>query len=305
MDWELHDGERVVGPCAEQDVVSALAAGRLGPPTVCRLIGDAEWRSLRTHAAFAIAMEQRATRQASQEQPPPVVARLVPARTRSGVVYVGIAIAVGLLCVGGVVRAVSTSHNTPAVASISEPIREPPPHPKPTATAPTISPMEKATADISKVDKLELAVSVALPLMTDTHDEDSAGAGLLAAWSAEHAKWSDFSLPGTRLETTFDEMQKDPDKGRGKRTCVSGEIIEIHATKLGAEGGDTGLLMGAGMRLVRFLSVGSSEGIVRDSRTSFCGVAIGQYDYANSAGGTGHAVEIVGMFKIAQNTRAK
>ncbi len=40
------------------------------------------------------------------------------------------------------------------------------------------------------------------------------------------------------------------------------------------------------------------------SQERFCGVVTGLFDYANSGGGTGHAVAIVGLFDIAENRPA-
>lgn len=57
--WELHDGRAQVGPVDEQHVLRMIAEG-LPENTVVRQVGEADWRSLRSHARFAVALGQRA-----------------------------------------------------------------------------------------------------------------------------------------------------------------------------------------------------------------------------------------------------
>ena len=60
--WELHDGSAQAGPFAEEHVIGLIHTG-IPAGTVARRVGETEWRSLSTHAAFAIALGQRATAQ--------------------------------------------------------------------------------------------------------------------------------------------------------------------------------------------------------------------------------------------------
>lgn len=57
--WEIHDGQQQVGPLDEEHVLRMIAAG-LPATTVVRPAGAEEWRNVRTHAPFAIAMAGRA-----------------------------------------------------------------------------------------------------------------------------------------------------------------------------------------------------------------------------------------------------
>jgi len=57
--WELNDGAGQVGPLEEDHVIRMLTHG-IPEHTVVRRVGEAEWRSPRTHAPFAIALGQRA-----------------------------------------------------------------------------------------------------------------------------------------------------------------------------------------------------------------------------------------------------
>ncbi len=57
--WELHDGEVQVGPHDDDRVVRMIVAG-LPEATLLRVAGSEEWKSLRTHAPFALALSKRA-----------------------------------------------------------------------------------------------------------------------------------------------------------------------------------------------------------------------------------------------------
>lgn len=72
--WELNDGTGQVGPLEEDHVTRMVSAG-IPEHTVVRQVGESEWRSLRTHAPFAIALVQRA---ASAPAGAPPVAAIAP-----------------------------------------------------------------------------------------------------------------------------------------------------------------------------------------------------------------------------------
>jgi hypothetical protein len=73
--WELHDGEVEVGPHDDAHVVRMIVAG-LPEATLLRAVGTEEWKSLRTHAPFALALTKRA---AGYVAPQPVVPTAAPA----------------------------------------------------------------------------------------------------------------------------------------------------------------------------------------------------------------------------------
>lgn len=143
------------------------------------------------------------------------------------------------------------------------------------------------------------AVEYVKPYMTDTQNDISSGAILLSVWGAKNMKLSDVVV--SKNETSFALVKKDSDETRGKKMCVRGSLIEIHVenTKVGkiAEG----LLMDNSMDLVKFIATHSTGELVESSPARFCGVVIGRYDYQNSAGGTGHAVQMVGIFDLPEN----
>ncbi len=82
---------------------------------------------------------------------------------------------------------------------------------------------------------------------------------------------------------------------------MPGKIIQIAVEKEDIGKFHVGLIISDAGNLYRFLGVRSSGTLVGDSRAKFCGVVTGKYDYSNSAGGTGHAVKLVGMFDLPEN----
>ena len=179
--------------------------------------------------------------------------------------------------------------NARSGSAVPPPVVEPAPTPAP----PT--PLEV----IRRSETLADAISVARPLMTDTHDEHSGGTLLLTAWAADHLRWADVAVG--RDETSFALVKKDVDAARGKRMCVTGRIIQIAKQTLDAATFFDGLMFGARGDILSFFAVASTGELVEGSPARFCGVVTGKYDYSNSGGGTGHAVESVGMFDLRDN----
>ncbi len=164
-------------------------------------------------------------------------------------------------------------------------------------------PQETPAQHIDKLD-FDGAVAYAKPLMDDTEDRDSDGAVLLALWASKHMTWTDVAVK--KDETSFALVRKDSDEARGKRLCTSGQIVQIEVQKVpGAGKVSEGLLMSNAGNIYNFIAVGSSGDLVQQSYARFCGVVTGNYDYANSGGGQGHAVEAVGMFDLPQNKPKK
>ena len=67
--WELHDGKEPTGPLDEGHVVRLICEG-LPETTVARPVGKQQWKSLRIHAPFAIALEARAAPTAQPRNEP-------------------------------------------------------------------------------------------------------------------------------------------------------------------------------------------------------------------------------------------
>lgn len=140
--------------------------------------------------------------------------------------------------------------------------------------------------------------------MTDFNDVNfSRGAAILAVWGARNMTWDDLQ----KVEQgKYGMVMKDPDSQRGKRLCTYGEIIEIQVDN-SVPGkvylGGLNVYTDEGMRIYRFVAVGSTGELVAGSQARFCGVITGKNSYQNSAGGTTHAVHLVGMFELPENKK--
>jgi hypothetical protein len=64
-DWEIFDGKSTQGPFSEQALADSIRRG-LPPTVLVREVGAAEWRNMREHGPFAVALLS-----APQVAPPP------------------------------------------------------------------------------------------------------------------------------------------------------------------------------------------------------------------------------------------
>lgn len=165
----------------------------------------------------------------------------------------------------------------------------------PTAAPAEPSPLEQLLAE----DTLAGAIESARPLMTDTVNDTSPGSVALALWAAKKLRWADLVVK--KNETSFARVRKDSESSRGKRMCFRGRIIQITKDASMEVPLFVGLMLVGYSEIARFIVVGDTGELVEKSRARLCGVVIGTYDYSNSAGGTGHAVALVGMFDLPAN----
>jgi hypothetical protein len=54
-DWEIFDGTQTQGPLSEQALADSIRRG-LPPTVLVREVGAAEWRNMREHGPFAVAL---------------------------------------------------------------------------------------------------------------------------------------------------------------------------------------------------------------------------------------------------------
>ena len=181
-----------------------------------------------------------------------------------------------------------TTASVPAVATAIATPEAPPPPPPP----------ETAAQKLAKMDFSE-AVAFVRPLMSDETNDTSKGALLFAVWGMQKMRWADVAVQ--KNETTFALVQKDPEEARGKRLCVSGMVVQIQVSRTDLGKVNEGLLVSDSGDIYNFGMVGDSGDLVSQSRARMCGVVIGRYDYSNSGGGTGHAIQLVGMFDLPEN----
>lgn len=286
--WEVHDGSQVVGPLDEDHVLRMIGQG-LPETVVVRPEGKEKWKGIRSHAPFAVALEQRVVQggQATAAVPGPIAQGSSPSRALPyGVVVAGVAVVLGVgTC--GIVRAF-----VPATVTAKDlPTPEPPTTSRPTDPVAVIM-AKKTMAD---------ALVIASAGMTDSANTSSPGTAVFALWSAQNLRWKDVGVK--QDETSFARVQKDVDAERMKRLCVPGSIIQINVEKTPYGSVYTGLLMSDAVNLYHFNAVRSTGDLVQQSPARFCGVVTGKYDYENSAGGVGHAIDMVGIFDLPENRK--
>jgi hypothetical protein len=168
--------------------------------------------------------------------------------------------------------------------------------------APALPSAPDPYVEVLKLASYAPALAYARPLMGDAANGMSLGAKVMTVWAAKRMRLADVAVVAN--ETSYLLVQKDSERERGKRMCVTGRLIEIQkqqqnfvpeAIFLG------GMFMGATLHVVRFAAVGSTEELVESSVGRFCGLVAGTYSYANSGGGVTHAVSMIGMFDLPEN----
>ncbi|MDX2093130.1 MAG: hypothetical protein SFX73_35130 [Kofleriaceae bacterium] len=196
----------------------------------------------------------------------------------------------GTLAAIGVLTALSMSRKPEAKAPAPAPpppspvvADPPPPPPAPPPPTPAQTPEERVTTATT----LDEAIALAKPAMSDSDDEVSPGAALLARYA--RMQWSDVSV---QAETSLPLVLKDPEVERGKRLCVDGEIERIERRDLDKRKLFVGRLHTAEGDAVEFVAVGTTGQLVKRSKSKFCGVVIGR------ARG---AAKLVGMFDLPEN----
>jgi hypothetical protein len=314
--WEVHDGEREVGPVDEQRVLRMIADG-LPATAMVRAVGKDEWRRIRTHAPFAAALDDGRAAEMEVEVEVDPRPHAEPPRSRSASPWaaepaaaqeelalplelvnwkrVGRVVAVGTVGVIGMavlVRVLPTMTQT-TTANVEVPA--PAPSPRPEAPNPLRVIMTKQTA--------AEAIEVAAPYLVDKFNEPSPGTAIFVLWALKNMRWQDVGTVGD--ETSLAKVLKDVAAERTKRLCLRGSIVEIAATPQDSGTAYVGILMTEGMNLVHFYAVKATGELVEQSPARFCGFVTGKYDYPNSIGGTGHAIDVVGMFDLPANRGTK
>jgi hypothetical protein len=277
MGWYVSKGDKMWGPLEETAVLQGVAQGTYGAGMLVRDEGGA-WQPIE-RSIFGAMLGQA---------PKPAVAAVAPPGSSRPLVAVA---SVTMLIILGFWAYASfrkpsppTLDATTAAAAAAEP--EPP-------REPTLSERVHGT------DSLSGAILILAPHMGDVTDGTiHPTAALLAIWQSKHLRWNDLELmPDVRRA----DVMKDPDSHRGRKLCASGSIIEIHADNTVNPPVFFGGLMTSSYDMVRFVAVRSTGDLVQGSVGRFCGIVTGLESYANTGGGTTHAVFSVGMFDLPEN----
>lgn len=111
-DWEIFDGKATQGPFSEQALADSIRRG-LPPTVLVREVGATEWRSMREHGPFAVALLSQPV-SAPPPPPPPVPQTIIQKVNVTGgngcangcgllILFVLICI-IGPMCVGAMLR---------------------------------------------------------------------------------------------------------------------------------------------------------------------------------------------------------
>jgi hypothetical protein len=85
------------------------------------------------------------------------------------------------------------------------------------------------------------------------------------------------------------EVIKDPHAYRGKKLCSRGTITQIFADRSLGKPVRFGVLDTGIMNIIRFVAVGSSQGVMEGAEARFCGIIIRLHGYSNVMGGRASA----------------
>jgi hypothetical protein len=161
-----------------------------------------------------------------------------------------------------------------------------------------VEPHEKTPLEaVAEKTTLREAIDHVSPEFEDTEDNVSRGTLLLAYWAKD-------SLTRAALDklpaTTIRALLKDSRAERGKRLCVTGQVVSITRSTSELWGPRKvweGIVLNDAYDAVRYYAVGETGAIEQGTRATFCGVATGRYTYSNARGGTTHGVSAVGEFR--------
>ena len=285
--WYVRRGEGTAGPIDEAEVIRWARNYQLEGALLAR-VGSADWVAAE-ESPLASFMGKR----------------LWGFRRRDAVVGLGIVGACLLLTIFYVAREIASAQRTvPASPEITTtPLKLPEKSSRESGYDSEPQPRVPTLAErVGAATSLDDALTILDPHFDDTVNEVSGGAAVLAVWAAHRLRWSELMR---RPETSFRLVMKDSVAERGKRLCARGTINEIAVDRSAGVAIYNGGLVTPSMKVMRYLAVGDTGNLVEDSPARFCGVVVGRLSYMDVTGGSTHAVQLVGMFDLPENRRAR
>lgn len=140
---------------------------------------------------------------------------------------------------------------------------------------------------LAKATTLAEAYAIVKPMLADTTDKLSTGAGMLWGWASKGLTWD--LVRAFPAETTVAQIQRDPVAERGKRLCVTGKAVD---------GDDKIMLKISETEYVTALR-GREFPLYADDPVRFCGIALGRFDRTFTELGPRRTALVVGMFDPA------
>jgi hypothetical protein len=138
-----------------------------------------------------------------------------------------------------------------------------------------------------------MALAFAYRYQSGGLDVENTSSNVFHTWAISKLKWPAIGPSDTSPAKVF----KDPDAEYGKAYCGSGYIVQIEKT-----GHFHTALVMISPDVIRLAAIGDTDGLVKGTTASFCGLVLGTYSYSNTGGGTTHAIDVVGMFRLPANT---
>lgn len=275
-----------VGPASATRIIQLVASGQASRRTPVNLVGASTWAPIEEWPSLNAHLPRTSQAQSTNS------AQSMGATSKRAVILLGAAAAAALLLLVLIMigaRYSQVSENAPTNAPPAT-LGSAAPFPAPAEPTPPPTAADQVLASTT----WRMAFRAAKPLMRDTVNDIDQGTALFALWSMKKLRFADVSVVND--ETTPQLVLKDSVEELGKRLCYSGSLVQIEVERIQSEKMTNGLLLTPGGSLIRFFAAGSSGSLVQGDQARICGAVTGKHDYANSAGGTGHAIKVVGMF---------
>ncbi|HEY3494746.1 MAG TPA: hypothetical protein VGK73_08680 [Polyangiaceae bacterium] len=152
---------------------------------------------------------------------------------------------------------------------------------------------------MGRAASLSEAINILRPHMGDAMGEaPHPSAAVLAMWMNHRRFWPSLQRMS---DSSRAEAMKDSAAHRGLRICTTGSVVEIYADRSVDPPVYLGGMMTQSYDMVRFIAVKSTNGITEGAPGRLCGIIVGTQTYPNAAGGTSHALFVVGSFDLPEN----
>nr|PZN75905.1 MAG: hypothetical protein DIU57_17880 [Pseudomonadota bacterium] len=287
MRWYLSFGGDTAGPLSVSEIAEQSSAGRVPVGTFMRPENSEHWQPFD--------MQKLAASESAE-----LTSVVQAAEAQYGWQHVVLAVAAAFFVIMALVLISdylkpAANKVTPTPSAERKVTAAAPP--KPESRQPTFKDQLLAARNLREV------LPLLTPLFGDTFERVDPAAAVFAVWGSDgRLTWSDIqAAPATKHSL----VMKDPEANRGKRLCVSGEIVQIEADRSAVHMMHSGVMGTESWDFVRFVALGSSGDLVQDSWARFCGIVTGKQSYNNTQGGVTHAVFAVGMFDLPENRNRK
>lgn len=276
MHWFVSFQGNTQGPLSPEQVKEGISAGRITPGMHVRDEASAAWAPIEQSPFGSLLKSTPAAATQSNGN------GVSPLRNAIGVLVLSsfFVLYLALKCGG------DHDDETKGEVAKASPLPAPRPPPEP--------------GDVMMTKKtLPEAIEFARVYMSDSKNEMSTGAAILARWSLVNLRWADLEA---MTDMQYKEVAKDPAAFRGQKLCNRGSIVQISTDRSLGTPIYTGLMSGGwAMNLTYFVAVGSSNGVVQGADVRYCGIVAGMYTYDSADGGFRHAINSVGMFDVSGN----